>query len=231
MHPRFTLQFVFALCVLISFAACGDDPPPEPEDRCKESGVAAFGSGKVSLTPNASKPVEVSRGSGSGFILGPAVYVALPGSDVSGAKKNLILKLFTSDEPTGLLDRISRATTDGAATFDIVDASEAISGSQNISGLNNYDCKFSENKLCAQVAVDTDGDGLVSDADELVFNARSGAITFIEAKGLSSSFKMTWSLSLAGNILNGEDNGAGNSFKGCLFSSYRSSGADRWDFY
>ena len=32
MHPKITLKLILPLCALISFAACGDDPPPEPED-------------------------------------------------------------------------------------------------------------------------------------------------------------------------------------------------------
>lgn len=228
--PR-TLWIVLTVLLAIGATACGDDPPPAPEDRCEQQGLATFGGGKISLIANNSEVVEGSTQTGQGFVIGPAVYLSIPGAQTVRGKKNLILKLYTSDEPTGLIDRISRASLDAPATFEVVDASAPISGSQNISGLNNYDCKFNENKICAQLAIDNNGDGLVTDEDELVYNAKSGSVTFIEAKGLSSSFKMTWTMRLAGNILDSEDNATENRFRGCLYSSYRSAGDSRWDFY
>lgn len=220
------LPLLVALSCLI-LTACGEeagDPIP-PRERCIDRTPQAFVAGSVSLTPNAASEISKEVATASGVVEGSALYLTFP---AAAGSKPLLLKLYVSDTGGGLVDRIAESIEQGRSSFEVVDATTPIAGSQNISGLNNYTCSFAEGKICAQIVVDENNDGLVSDDDGRVYNAAGGEIVFTEVRGLSSTFSMNWVLTLGANLLNAEDTIAGNALSGCLNTSYSSDGGNRW---
>ena len=222
-----SLRPLLTLAVLLACSACGGEEDPVPaRERCADRSPQAYAEGTLSLSPNASSDVSKEVAAASGVVDGSSLYLTFPSA---AGSKPLLLKLYVSDAAGGLLDRVAESIEQGRTSFEVVDATAPIAGSQNISGLNNYTCVFADGKICAQVVVDENGDGLVSDDDARVFNAAGGEVVFTEVQGLSSTFRMDWALNLGGNLLDSEDTTTGNALSGCLNTSYSSNGGNRWE--
>ena len=223
------LRHVFTLLAVLTplfLVACGEEETPLPaRDRCDAGGVELYAQGNVSLQPNTSSALSQESSSASGVVERNSLYLELPSLD--GATPGL-LRLYASDAPEGLINAVVVSIEQGRNTFTVVDTTEAIAGSQNISGLNNYTCALADGQICAQLVLDENEDGLVSDSDGRVFNASGGDVVFEQIRGLSSTFHMTWALTLGGNLLNPEDFADSNALIGCLNTSFEPDGATRW---
>lgn len=218
-----------SVVLCLSLLGCGDEEPVAPTLRCADQGLASFGAG--SLIVDAGKPgaLEIDVSKAAGFLQGPTLVVRFPNASLPEGKRTLLLRVFTSDSGDALIDRISRATTDGPASFNVSDATAVKAGSNNIASLDGYDCDFANGKICAQLAVDRQADGLISDEDNVVFNARSGTIVFEKIDGLSSTFKLNFNLQLGANIFDRDDMTSSNAWSGCVDSGYESAGNGRWE--
>ncbi len=214
------------LSLLVS---CGDDEAPTPaRQRCEVDGAAYFGQGQLALADDATSAVQLEGSSAPGLISGATLVVRMASVTVEGQRYPLLLRLHATDEATDLLNRVSRATIDGPLTVTIADASMIASGANNISGLARYDCDLAQGRLCAQLAVDRDLDGLVSDADQMVYNARSGELRFTRA--VSSRFVMDWSLEVGANMF---ERGASTpgALAGCVNAQYRQGLGGAWELF
>ncbi len=203
-----------ALVTCAWLGACGEEPRPSPEKRCEVEGHRTFAAGDLGSTD-----YELSLAEVTGLVSGQNITVQLPGF---ADGKTMILKMRFSDA-TNLLDEITRASLD---SFDVVDATDIPAGSMNVSGLDKYECSLGAGKICAQVGVDHDGDGLISDDDSEVYNAKGGKVVFETIDGLSRSIKFQWTIDLGSDIF-ASDSGPGV-VRGCLDASYMSAGSATW---
>lgn len=229
MRSRTLCSSVAAISLGFCLFGCGDEAPVAPELRCADEGLASFGSGSLIVSGGKPGALEVNVSKAAGFLQGPTLVVRFPNASLPEGKRTLLLRVFASDSAEGLIDRISRATTDGPASFSVSDATAVKAGSNNIASLDGYDCDFANGKICAQLAVDNQADGIVSDEDAVVFNARSGTIVFEKIDGLSSTFKLNFNLELGANIFDRDDMTTSNAWRGCVDSGYGSAGNGRWE--
>lgn len=223
-----------ALCALSGLlaapiAGCGDEAVVPAQDRCAELGYASFGGGSINVSGGKPGALEVVVDKASGFVQNQTIVVRFPNASLAEGKRTLLLRFYTTESGEVLLERISRALESGPLTLNIADATAIKAGSNNVSTLDGYDCAFSQGALCAQLAVDRTGDGLINDEDEVVFNAKGGTVTFEKIDGLSSIFRFDYSLNLGANIFDREDMTTSNAWAGCVDSGYRSVGNNRWD--
>lgn len=202
-------------CAALGLCACGgEEPKPAAEDRCEIEGHSVFAERTLGEAIT-----ELPGASVEGLVSNQNITVKLPRV---GGGPQLILKMRFSDA-TNLLDEITRASTQA---FEIVDATDVPAGSMNVSGLDKYECPLSEGKICAQLGVDTDGDGLISDDDGEVYNASGGSIDFETIDGLTKSIKFHWSINLGTDIFDAMS--ASGQIRGCVDASYTSTGAATW---
>jgi hypothetical protein len=187
---------------------------PDPTGACASEGFAMYAAYTLG-----GEEVRVDAASGDGLFQAGQMYVRLPGSE------ELILRAYASDGTQTLLDRASRALDGGALSLEVVDATDPGAGSMNLSGLDRYECPFDGGKICAQLARDTNGDGLISDDDE-VFNARSGSVRFTAVEGLPNRIALDWDLELGGDVTTGEEGSGATA--GCVDTGYASGGGGTW---
>ena len=226
-RPGLAMSAALALTLLTS--SCADEAAPSPQERCKTDGLAAFGAGRLIVDQGKPGPLELRMSKASGFLQGRSMTLRFGAASLPEGSRELLLRVQATDSAEELIERLSRATADGPATFRVVDTSQVKAGGQSISALDGYDCDMSKGALCAQLAVDRQVDGLISDEDEVVFNARDGQLVFERIDGLSSTFRMSFSLQLSGNLFDRDDMNASNTWSGCVDSGYIGTGGGRWE--
>ena len=205
--------FVVA-CLAMGALGCGEELP-DPRTACAEDGVAMY----ASIDVGGAGDVRASASVGDGLFQTSQLYVRF--EDESGEK--YIVRFRASDGDELLLDRVAGELRDrDSVSLTIVDASDPGAGSGNVSGLDRYECSFADGAICGQVAHDVNGDGLISDDDE-VYNGISGTLRVTEASGLPSRYAMDWEFELGGNVVAGES-GAGST-AGCVATGYSAEGS------
>ncbi len=212
MSERVWCGVVAMMCVA---SGCGEELP-DPRSACESEGFAMYGAVTLDGAETRHEGAE-----GDGLFQASQMYVRLPGVD----GPQVILRTYASDGTQTLLERVARDIDGGSVSLTVVDATDPGAGSMNVSGLDRYSCNYEGGEICAQIVLDGNGDGLVSDDDE-VFNARSGTLRFTELSGLPNRIALDWTLELGGDVTAGGE--GGGSSQGCVDTGYETGGGGNW---
>lgn len=220
-------RIVMAVGCVFLLASCGSDDDAEvsPRDRCSDTeGYHVEGQfvvdGDSDLTfsfSNTSSTLE------DGYIRSGAIQIQ-PGllkraEDVPP----ILLKFRDNEDTTDLLDLLANATQDGSKTYAIADGTSVPSNAVRRSDLTLVECGLASGTMCAQMALDTTGDGVVGDDDEKVFAATGGEIRIVKVDNNRSRLRLDFQVELGTNVLTTGDASTGT-IAGCINARYDSAG-------
>ncbi len=88
-------------------------------------------------------------------------------------------------------------------------------------------CGPEQGTICAQLAFDGNGDGLITDADSRAFHASGGQVRVEAVDNRAQRLRLSWSLKLGANVL-ASDSQASGLLEGCIASNYERGPGDSW---
>lgn len=234
---RLRLLLPASLCLLLAAPGCGDDEPEiDPQERCTPDGQAAYLDGEL-ITGDATHPLSLSTDQGTpGQIANRQIRIELgqafpPGTDPEvDDTVPMILRLFDADGPLDFPRYIDELTLDEELVLQVYDATDIGPGSTDLTSLEDFDCSIEDGTICAQLGFDTNGDGILHDGDDYVYNAAGGTVTL---GGFSSqggrAFSAHWDLHLGRNIMLHNDSTTGQ-VAGCMRPGYTPE-IDFWELH
>ena len=205
-----------------ALAGCGeDDPPPPFEQRCGD-GVAMFAGGDL----DTGGAIELSTSQGAGQLRGGNMYLRFAdGPQVNGRARPLVVRFYTSDGNTALIDRVSAALRDeDQVTLEVLDASGA-----EDTAVTELSCRFEDGQVCALVGVESDDDGLITEDDLAAYHGVGGQLVFEELGGLAGVIRARWTLELGADVLAEEPSSQTQQLDGCLQANYSQADGNIWE--
>lgn len=206
--------------------ACGDEEVVAPQDRCDADGLAVFATGEI-VTEQGTFKVSASLPAADGEIAGQEMTLALGTVKRESDTPTLLFKLRENGQTNDLLDNLANASADGPATLTFVDASQPPVDAVRRTDLSVFSCAMAQGTTCGQVALDTADPGVVSDADDKVYNLVGGTFTVEGVENATARVNFKFDAQLGRNVLKTGDTSTGR-IQGCIRAKYASSSAMGW---
>lgn len=215
-----------ALMVIASawmISACSDDEekPQAPQERCGGD-TTFFAAGEIVIDDDGEELVFEFENSGEldfGRIRSSEISLGVGQLPRAEDSPGLILKFRENIDEMDLLDVIANATDQDTVTVDVVDGSSIPPGTARRSDLSIHTCGISDGTWCAQLALDSTEDRLISDDDEKVFAATGGRVELIEVDNRRSRLRLNFRVELGPNVLTTGDTSTGV-IEGCIDARY-----------
>lgn len=218
--PKLQLPML-VIGTLLLLSACGDDPVEiSPQERCAEDDLSAYLLATIEGAERTTR-LDLPRATISGAIATEFITVnlgqrSLP--DGSG-QAELILNFADSRSTENLIDSLSDRTTEGPVVLQVVDATEAVTGSEGRTDLERFECTTDQDTICVQLGYDVNGDEVLGDDDRFVYHGKSGTVTIESFDNRTSTMRANFELELGPNMLGFQDTSTGTA-SGCLAPSY-----------
>jgi len=204
-----------AVSALLGGSGCGGGPVQE---RCVEDGVAMSVGGVI----GGARGFDQDFAAGAGMIDEDDLILRFADVEIDGEPREVVLRLHASDATSAktLIDLISESKA--PITLDVANTTGVAVEGDTKTNITGFDCAFADGKICAQVALGGNADGLITDGDFAAFNAAGGQVTIQEFGGLSRVLDVTWQVDLGEDLL-----GATSSelLEGCASATYERTGS------
>lgn len=219
--PHALLLTTLALSAPALLGACGDDPVEiAPQDRCAEDDLSAYVRATIEGAESTTR-IDLPRPTIEGAISAEGILVNLgprPLPDGSG-QADLILNLADSRSAENLIDALSDRTLEGPVVLQVVDATEAVTGSEGRTDLERFECTVDQDTICVQLGYDVSENETLDDDDRFVYHGQSGTVTIESFDNRTATMRADFELTLGQNMLGFQDTSSGD-LAGCLQPSY-----------
>ncbi len=225
------ISLLLALTIVVS---CSDDASEEPSarDRCASDENSYAVSGELRIPSEEGEelvfPFDNAGSLDVGVIRGSEIVLGVGSLPRSEDAPPILLKFRENVASNDPLDVITNTVVEGPVTVTVADGSGVPNDATRRSDLSLVECGIPDGTICAQVALDTTGEGAISDDDEKVFAATGGEVRLVEVDNVASRLKMDFEIDLGRNVLTTGDTSSGV-IRGCLNAEYdRSGGGSGW---
>lgn len=204
-----------AASALLGGVGCGGGAVQE---RCAEGDVAMSVGGVI----GEARSFDQDFTAGAGVIDEDDLILRFADVEIDREPREVVLRLHASDASSAktLLDLLSESQT--PITLEIVNTNAVAVEGDTKTNITGFDCAFADGKICAQVALGGNADGLITDRDFAAFNATGGQVTIQGFGGLSRVIDVTWQVDLGEDLLGSTSS---ELLEGCVSSTYERTGS------
>ncbi|RDV38244.1 hypothetical protein DV096_10555 [Bradymonadaceae bacterium TMQ3] len=219
--PHALLIATLTLSASALLGACGDDPAEvAPQARCAEDDLSAYVRATIEGAESTTQ-IDLPRATIEGAISSDGILVNLgarPLPDGSG-QADLILNLADSRSNENLIDALSDRTQEAPVILRVVDATEAVTGSEGRTDVERFECTVDQDTICVQLGYDVNENETLDDDDRFVYHGEGGTVTIESFDNRTTTMRANFELTLGQNMLGFQDTSSG-SLAGCLKPRY-----------